>query len=80
MTPIEGIVNSFNIEGQIADIQSFGSGHINDSFKAVTQENTSPNYLVQQINHKVFPDVSGLMDNIVNVTTYLKKELKKLLF
>lgn len=77
MKSIEGIVQSFSIEGQITDIQPFGSGHINDSFKVTTQENPNPNYLVQRINHKVFPDVEGLMDNIVNVTTHLKRELSK---
>ena len=77
MEPIKSIVESFKIEGQISDIQPFGSGHINDSFKITTVEDSCPNYLVQRINHNVFPDVDGLMQNILDVTNHLKNELSK---
>ena len=77
MEPIKKIIESFDIQGQIADIQPFGSGHINDSYKATTKEKSDPNYLIQHINHEIFTDVDGLMQNILDVTNHLKNELDK---
>jgi hypothetical protein len=67
------IISKFKINGKITSVRPFGSGHINDSFKVVTD--TNYNYLLQRINHFVFKDVHGLMDNIANVTRHLKEKL-----
>ena len=52
----------------------YGSGHINDTYRVITS--TGNNYLLQKINHFVFKNVPGLMNNLVNVTTHLKEKLK----
>jgi len=54
----------------------FGSGHINDTFKVVTDAGQS--YLLQRINYFVFKDVSGLMNNLLVVTRHLKYKLKSI--
>jgi Ser/Thr protein kinase RdoA (MazF antagonist) len=71
---VEDIVSLFKVHGKIATIRPFGSGHINDTYKVITD--TGNNYLLQKINHFVFKDVPGLMNNLVNVTRHLKDKLK----
>ncbi len=71
---IEDIISKFRIEGTVITARPFGSGHINDSYRIIT--NTGNSYLLQKINHFVFRDVPGLMNNLVNVTRHLKEKLK----
>jgi hypothetical protein len=70
------IITKFNITGNVMSIKPFGSGHINDTYRVATD--SGGDYLLQRINHFVFKDVPGLMDNIVNVTRHLKEKLLKI--
>lgn len=70
---IPNIVSKFNIAEGVTSVTPFGSGHINDTFRVCTD--TGNDYLLQRINHFVFKDVAGLMDNIANVTRHLKEKL-----
>lgn len=72
-TDFNDILSKFKINGKAISVEPFGSGHINDSFKVAAD--TGRNYLLQRINHFVFKDVHGLMDNIANVTRHLKDKL-----
>lgn len=60
-------------------IVPFGSGHIHDTYK-VTQKAKGENYLLQYINHKVFKDVTGMMQNIQLVTEHLSQKLDVLTY
>ena len=71
---VEDIVSGFKVQGKIITVRPFGSGHINDTYRVITD--TGNNYLLQKINHFVFKDVPGLMDNIANVTRHLKEKVK----
>ena len=62
------------MHGKIVTSRPFGTGHINDTYRVATI--TGNNYLLQKINHFVFKDVPGLMNNLVNVTRHLKEKLK----
>lgn len=68
----------FNIKGNIIASVPFGSGHINDTFKIVTDSDTAEQYLLQRINHHVFRNVDGLMANIEKVCSHLKQKLAHL--
>jgi hypothetical protein len=70
----EGLISKFRIQGNVVSERPFGSGHINDTFKLTT--NTGHNYLLQRINHFVFKNVPGLMNNLVTVTNHLKGKLR----
>ena len=70
---ISDIFSAFTAEGKMATARPFGSGHINDTYRVTTD--TGKNYLLQKINHFVFKDVPGLMNNIVQVTGHLKLKL-----
>ena len=47
-----------------------GNGHINDTYAS-----DDGRYILQHINTSVFTDPDGLMENIVNVTEFLKKKI-----
>lgn len=66
--------NNFKLDGAVIEAIPFGSGHINDTFKIVTDSDGAPYYLFQKINHHIFRDVKGLMDNIDAVCNHLKEK------
>lgn len=63
------IIDQFPFSGEAVLCESYGSGHINDTYRVVT--NLGAQYILQRINTHVFPNVNGLMDNIAAVTAYL---------
>lgn len=67
------ILEQFQLEGKIVDVQSHGSGHINHTFLVTTDKERR--YILQKINTDIFRDTAGLMENIVNVTSYLKERI-----
>ncbi|HYK76187.1 MAG TPA: aminoglycoside phosphotransferase family protein, partial [Daejeonella sp.] len=75
---IEKIASLFDVEGSIAAIESYGSGHINDTFYLKNVDTTLPDYLLQRINHTIFKDVPALMQNVKTVTEHLREKLAKI--
>ena len=69
---IEEILKGFSFEGKAVSSEKYGSGHINSTFLVVTD--SGKRYILQKINNKIFPDVAGLMNNIMLVTEHLKKK------
>lgn len=69
------VLPHFNVHGNIEKVEPFGSGHIHDTFYVKTQAATSPDYLLQRVNHHVFKDVPAVMENIHLVTTHLRHRL-----
>jgi Ser/Thr protein kinase RdoA (MazF antagonist) len=67
--------NQFNIEGHPCHVEEFGSGHINDTYKVLTDSAEGADYLLQRINHHVFKDVDVLMRNIDIVTGHLRTKI-----
>ena len=67
--------NQFALAGTPDQLIPFGSGHIHQTFKLTTKEATVPNYLLQRINHQVFPLVPEMMENIARVTTHIKEKI-----
>ena len=51
--------------------KAFGSGHINSTYKVTTQEKA---YVLQRINHYVFPHPEQVMENSIAVTEHLRKK------
>ncbi len=68
------IASQFLVEGVIEQIKPLGEGFINDTFTVIT-EGDADNYILQRKNHAIFPDVPGMMDNIVKVTAHLKAKV-----
>lgn len=69
------IANHFNLEGRAVSAESYGGGHINDTFLLKTDACVS--YILQRINTFVFKDTQGLMENVVAVTDFLQDKIKQ---
>lgn len=76
MTDLQQICNNFQFNGTFSKAYPYGSGHINDTYKVETVENDQFDYILQRVNHNVFKDVPGLMENVVRVTSHIRKKLE----
>ncbi|MHA1671986.1 MAG: phosphotransferase enzyme family protein [Promethearchaeota archaeon] len=73
---IPEIFNQFAVPERFQDALGYGSGHINKSYKIITQGDGTPNYLLQKINHHVFKNPHHLQANIHAITSHLDQKLK----
>lgn len=67
------IASQFKIKGKPLTLSSFGSGHINDTYKIGTDDGVQ-DYILQKINHHVFKNIDHLMSNISLVTSHLHQK------
>ena len=68
------IASKFEIEGNVTEITPLGPGFINDTFIVKTEEGNK--YILQRKNHIIFPDVPGMMNNILMVTEHIKAKVE----
>ena len=64
---LEAVLQQFDLT---AAIEPYGNGHINDTYLV-----TPKKYILQRINTSIFKNPDELMDNIENVTSFLKKKI-----
>jgi len=76
MHNIPEIISHFRIAGTFDKAYPYGSGHINDTYKVDTVEDEAHNYILQRVNHVVFKNVPGLMQNIDRVTRHIRTKLE----
>ena len=67
-------VEEFNLRGNVVTIEPYGCGHINRTFRVVTD--TDNWYLFQRVNTSIFPNIEGLMENIQLVTKHIRGKIK----
>ncbi len=73
---IKMLANHFGIEGELIDFSVYTDGHINSTFRAdFEKDDRVERFIVQGINTHVFKNPDELMENIVNVTKYLKGKI-----
>lgn len=70
------VFNQFEHNGAYKSYVELASGHINDTYLIETTK--KPYFVLQRINHGVFKDVPGLIENKVNVSFHIKEKLKHL--
>lgn len=74
---LEEVIGHFKYEGEPTDIRPYGSGHINDTYlltlKNDGREDTC--IILQKMNKEVFPKPVELMENVMNVTSYLREKI-----
>lgn len=56
------------------EVKPLGMGHINDSYRV---KSGGKEYLLQRINHDIFKNVPELQNNILRVTTHIRKKLEE---
>ncbi len=69
----ETILKQFQVEGDVASVEPYGSGHINHTYLATMTGGKK--YILQGINTTIFKNTDELMENILNVTSYLREEI-----
>lgn len=76
---INEALNNYDFGGTVTKCFLFGEGHINNTYcVCVTSSDVKERkYILQRINPNVFKDPVSLMENIYNVTNYLKDEIIK---
>ncbi len=66
----------FQLEGDIASSEAHGNGNVNDTFLLFCKNGDDLNrYTLQRINHEVFKNPEGLMDNFSRVTKHLQGKM-----
>jgi len=74
---IKYVASQFQILGDFIGGEPYGSGHINDTFSvSFCQGGALVRYIFQRINHGIFQDPEGLMDNIQRVTAQSAQVMK----
>lgn len=70
-------MNSFRFDGKPEEAVSYGSGHINDTFlvTSVLEDGTKKKYILQRMNREIFTKPEELMENVINVTSFLRKKI-----
>lgn len=73
---IREIASKFDIWGDFLWAETYGSGHINDTYLGVFNQAGYPvRYIFQRVNTNIFKQPEQLMDNIARVLTHCKKKL-----
>lgn len=67
------LIEQFQVEQDVVSIEPYGSGHINHTYLAEMSEGKK--YILQGINTTIFKNTDELMENIINVTSYLREEI-----
>jgi hypothetical protein len=72
------ISRQFHIHGELLHAEPCKVGHINETYTATyIQGGVTVRYIHQRINHEVFKDPVGLMDNLERVTSHLHRKLQE---
>jgi hypothetical protein len=73
---IGAVARQFEIRGEFLDAKRYGSGHINDTYRAVFNESgAEARCILQRINKHVFKTPPALMENIQRVTAHLAEQV-----
>ena len=75
---ISKVGDQFSLEGYIGSSEVHGNGNVNDTFLLFCEDGDSLNrYTLQRINHDVFKNPEGLMDNFSRVTRHLRSKIEE---
>ena len=76
MSPdIKKLFSCFRAEGTFLSGESFGPGHIHDTYRITTAEKGCDDYILQRLNNKVFKDIPRLQENMERVTSHLRMKI-----
>lgn len=73
---LEEVIRNFQYEGVYQSGNAYGSGHINDTFLLIFDNGGKMiRYILQRMNREIFKNPVELMENIVHVTSFLRKKI-----
>ena len=72
------IIEQFDCFGDIEECIPYGEGHINNTYRVICRKDGEvKHYILQSINGNVFKEPEKVMENIVNVTVWLKNKIQE---
>mmetsp|Transcript_9750 Transcript_9750/g.16150 ORF Transcript_9750/g.16150 Transcript_9750/m.16150 type:complete len:391 (-) Transcript_9750:56-1228(-) len=73
---LQAIFGRFDTRGKdFSSAETYGSGHINDTFRIKTTDDTY--FILQRINHEIFTRPVEVMANIERVTEHLARKIQE---
>ena len=71
------VIRRFSIEGEYSHYEVIESGHINETYKVYFyRRGELKDYILQRVNTYVFKQPVDVMENIANVTEYIRAKIK----
>lgn len=75
---IDEAISHFSFGGAVLEKDAYGNGHINDTFLLkVKEDGCDKKVIFQRMNHDIFKNPVELMENILNVTSYLRTKIEE---
>ena len=74
---LRNIVSQFQFCGEVASLEKFGSGNINDTYRSIMHGPSGASYIHQKISQAVFPHPEQVMENMALVTGHIRKKLEQ---
>jgi hypothetical protein len=71
------IAEQFAAQRPVVDIQAFGNGNINDTFRVRVKSVSNPYFILQRINTQVFRQPEWVMQNMRVVTDHIRDRLQQ---
>lgn len=75
MPLIKEAIEGFELPGKLISYERYGSGHINETYLVVYEEESLRRYIFQRMSKALTKQSDLLMENIVAVTTHLKNKI-----
>ncbi|MBN1108786.1 MAG: aminoglycoside phosphotransferase family protein [Bacteroidales bacterium] len=75
---LEKIFGHFVTGAKFREGDLYGSGHIHDTYRILTEGRENDDYILQRLNNKVFKDIPRLQSNIERVTLHLRNKLSNI--
>ena len=75
---LKEIIAAYDFPATLLGAVRYGSGHINDTFCLVCQgkEGDAVRFILQGLSVTAFPRQEELMENFINITTFLRKKIQ----
>jgi len=75
---IDNVIEAFCVKGVPRETKPYGNGHINDTFLLVCEDGgRETKYILQKMNRSIFKNPAALMENVANVTSYLRRVISE---
>jgi hypothetical protein len=62
--------DQFRGSGRIADLRGYGQGHINETFLVTLTGGSTQHFILQRLNHRVFPEPHLIIQNLKVITKH----------
>lgn len=68
------LIGQFAVTGEVEEVVEWGEGMINNTYRVAIKDSQT-HYILQKINHQVFKDIDLLQNNILKITSHIRRKL-----